>query len=188
MNQENQLRYSIKMKKIRKIFNLTISLLMLIPSIVIMALQIFFYITERETEFPVFLGTLIFPIIFLIFGICGIAAVVKKVDVYKGKIIYRTLFKKFEYHMSDIKTTKAEYEEATVGYLNDITPVTSSDYVTTFYNKSGKKLFKFDVAYENVERLQKDVLNTQKSIINQSKNGRKFCKKAVKLNDKRFFK
>ena len=142
---------------------------MLIPSIVIMVLQIFFYITERETKFPVFLGTLIFPIIFLIFGICGIAAAVKKVDVYKGKIIYRTLFKKFEYRMSDIKTTKAEYEETTVGYLNDITPVTSYDYVTTFYNKSGKKLFKFGVDYENVERLQRDVLNTQKSIIKQSK-------------------
>mgnify|MGYP000894424581 CR=1 FL=1 len=111
---------------------------MLIPSIVIMALQIFFYITEREMEFPVFLGTLIFPIIFLIFGICGIAAAVKKVDIYKGKIIYRTLFKKFEYHMSDIKTTKAEHEETTVGYLNDITPVTNSDYITTFYDKSGK--------------------------------------------------
>ena len=75
--------------------------------------------------------------------------------------------------MSDIKTTKAEHEEVTVGYLNDITPVTSYDYVTTFYNKSGKKLFKFGVAYENVERLQRDVQNTQKSIINQSKNGRK---------------
>ena len=90
MNQENKLRYSIKMKKVQKIFNLIISLLMLIPSIMIMALQIFFYKTERETEFPVFLGTLIFPIIFLIFGICGIAAAVKKVDIYKGKIIYRT--------------------------------------------------------------------------------------------------
>lgn len=86
---------------------------------------------------------------------------------------YRTLFKKFEYHMSDIKTTKAEYEETIVGYLNDITPVTSSDHITTFYDKSGKKLFKFGLAYENVERLQKDVLNTQKSIAKQSKNGRK---------------
>ena len=169
MNQENQLRYSIKMKKIRKIFNLTISLLMLIPSIVIMVLQIFFYITERETKFPVFLGTLIFPIIFLIFGICGIAAAVKKVDVYKGKIIYRTLFKKFEYRMSDIKTTKAEYEETTVGYLNDITPVTSSDHITTFYDKSGKKLFKFGLAYDNVQLLASDVKNTQKSISNQKK-------------------
>ena len=157
------------MKKIRKIFNLTISLLMLIPSIVIMVLQIFFYITERETKFPVFLGTLIFPIIFLIFGICGIAAAVKKVDVYKGKIIYRTLFKKFEYRMSDIKTTKAEYEETTVGYLNDITPVTSSDHITTFYDKSGKKLFKFGLAYDNVQLLASDVKNTQKSISNQKK-------------------
>ena len=85
MNQENKLRYSIKMKKVQKIFNLIISLLMLIPSIMIMALQIFFYKTERETEFPVFLGTLIFPIIFLIFGICGIAAAVKKVTFIKGK-------------------------------------------------------------------------------------------------------
>ena len=157
------------MKKYGKIFNLIISLLMLIPSIVIMALQIFFYITERETKFPVFLGTLIFPIIFLIFGICGIAAAVKKVDVYKGKIIYRTLFKKFEYRMSDIKTTKAEYEETTVGYLNDITPVTSSDHITTFYDKSGKKLFKFGLAYDNVQLLASDVKNTQKSISNQKK-------------------
>lgn len=157
------------MKKYGKIFNLIISLLMLIPSIVIMVLQIFFYITERETKFPVFLGTLIFPIIFLIFGICGIAAAVKKVDVYKGKIIYRTLFKKFEYRMSDIKTTKAEYEETTVGYLNDITPVTSSDHITTFYDKSGKKLFKFGLAYDNVQLLASDVKNTQKSISNQKK-------------------
>ena len=169
MNQENKLRYSIKMKKYGKIFNLIISLLMLIPSIVIMVLQIFFYITERETKFPVFLGTLIFPIIFLIFGICGIAAAVKKVDIYKGKIIYRTLFKKFEYRMSDIKTTKAEYEETTVGYLNDITPVTSSDHITTFYDKSGKKLFKFGLAYDNVQLLASDVKNTQKSISNQKK-------------------
>lgn len=169
MNQENKLRYSIKMKEYGKIFNLIISLLMLIPSIVIMVLQIFFYITERETKFPVFLGTLIFPIIFLIFGICGIAAAVKKVDVYKGKIIYRTLFKKFEYRMSDIKTTKAEYEETTVGYLNDITPVTSSDHITTFYDKSGKKLFKFGLAYDNVQLLASDVKNTQKSISNQKK-------------------
>ena len=136
---------------------------------IIMVLQIFFYITERETKFPVFLGTLIFPIIFLIFGICGIAAAVKKVDVYKGKIIYRTLFKKFEYRMSDIKTTKAEYEETTVGYLNDITPVTSSDHITTFYDKSGKKLFKFGLAYDNVQLLASDVKNTQKSISNQKK-------------------
>lgn len=157
------------MKKYGKIFNLIISLLMLIPSIVIMVLQIFFYITERETKFPVFLGTLIFPIIFLIFGICGIAAAVKKVDVYKDKIIYRTLFKKFEYRMSDIKTTKAEYEETTVGYLNDITPVTSSDHITTFYDKSGKKLFKFGLAYDNVQLLASDVKNTQKSISNQKK-------------------
>ena len=157
------------MKKYGKIFNLIISLLMLIPSIVIMVLQIFFYITERETKFPVFLGTLIFPIIFLIFGICGIAAAVKKVDVHKGKIIYRTLFKKFEYRMSDIKTTKAEYEETTVGYLNDITPVTSSDHITTFYDKSGKKLFKFGLAYDNVQLLASDVKNTQKSISNQKK-------------------
>ena len=157
------------MKKYGKIFNLIISLLMLIPSIEIMVLQIFFYITERETKFPVFLGTLIFPIIFLIFGICGIAAAVKKVDVYKGKIIYRTLFKKFEYRMSDIKTTKAEYEETTVGYLNDITPVTSSDHITTFYDKSGKKLFKFGLAYDNVQLLASDVKNTQKSISNQKK-------------------
>ena len=67
--------------------------------------------------------------------------------------------------MSDIKTTKAEYEETIVGYLNDITPVTSSDHITTFYDKSGKKLFKFGLAYENVERLQKDVAKYAKRVL-----------------------
>ena len=41
--------------------------------------------------------------------------------------------------------------------------VTSSwDKVTTFYNKQGKKLFKFGLAYDNVQLLVKEVKNTQK--------------------------
>lgn len=48
--------------------------------------------------------------------------------------------------------------------------VTSSwDKVTTFYNKQGKKLFKFGLAYDNVQLLVKEVKNTQKSISNQKR-------------------
>lgn len=45
----------------------------------------------------------------------------------------------------------------------------SWDKVTTFYNKQGKKLFKFGLAYDNVQLLVRDVKNTQKSISNQKK-------------------
>ena len=45
----------------------------------------------------------------------------------------------------------------------------SWDKVTTFYNKQGEKLFKFGLAYDNVQLLVRDVKNTQRSISNQKK-------------------
>ena len=45
----------------------------------------------------------------------------------------------------------------------------SWDKVTTFYNKQGEKLFKFSLAYDNVQLLVRDVKNTQRSISNQKK-------------------
>ena len=45
----------------------------------------------------------------------------------------------------------------------------SWDKVTIFYNKQGEKLFKFGLAYDNVQLLVRDVKNTQRSISNQKK-------------------
>ena len=45
----------------------------------------------------------------------------------------------------------------------------SWDKVTTFYNKQGEKLFKFGLAYDNVQLLVRDAKNTQRSISNQKK-------------------
>jgi hypothetical protein len=87
----------------------------------------------------------------------------KRVEVCKGKIIYHNGIWKKEYHMSDICCAKKQTESFYVDH-GDGNVTSSWDIVTTFYDRSGKKLFKFGLAYENVDRLQKDVENTQKSI------------------------
>lgn len=44
-----------------------------------------------------------------------------------------------------------------------------STKVTTFYDSNEKKLFKFGMAYENVQKLEKTVANNRKSIKNMKK-------------------
>ena len=46
---------------------------------------------------------------------------------------------------------------------------TTYDKVTTFYDSNEKKLFKFGMAYENVQKLEKTVANNRKSIKNMKK-------------------
>lgn len=118
-------------------------------------------------EFYEFLGVLFFPLIFIMFGVIGITSATKRVEVHKGKIIYHNGVKNIEYRMSDIKTFKKQSETFQVGYLEDIIPVESSDITTTFYDKTGKKVFKLGSSYDNLERLTTDIKNTQKSISRQ---------------------
>ena len=124
-------------------------------------------IIEQEMEFFEFLGVLFFPLFFIMFGVIGITSATKRVEVHKGKIIYHNGVKNIEYRMSDIKTFKKQSETFQVGYLEDIIPVESSDITTTFYDKTGKKVFKFGLSYDNLERLTTDIKNTQKSISRQ---------------------
>ena len=56
---------------------------------------------------------------------------------------------------------KSETYRTGLDYGN-IVPTYSYDKLTVFYDKKGKKIFKFGLAYDNVERLKADVNNTQK--------------------------
>lgn len=65
----------------------------------------------------------------------------------------------------DVKDTKAKFYKD----YGDGNVSSSWDKVTTFYNKQGEKLFKFGLAYDNVQLLVRDAKNTQRSISNQKK-------------------
>lgn len=105
---------------------------------------------------------------FLAGVISCIYAVKKKVIVYKGKIVYFTFFKKVEYKPSEVyssntKIVQTDYRDEMGGWTS------TEDKVTTFYNRDGKKLFAFGLAYENVQRLEKTVANNRKSMENMKR-------------------
>ena len=78
------------------------------------------------------------------------------------------IIRRREYNLSDIASSNEKIEEFYKDY-GDGNVTSSWDKVTTFYNKQGKKLFKFGLAYDNVQLLGKEVKNTQKSISNQKR-------------------
>lgn len=78
------------------------------------------------------------------------------------------IIRRREYNLSDIASSNEKIEEFYKDY-GDGNVTSSWDKVTTFYNKQGKKLFKFGLAYDNVQLLVKEVKNTQKSISNQKR-------------------
>ncbi len=172
MENLSEYRYCIAMKKGRKIFNIIAGCIMILISSIFIILTVIFYVLEQEFGFYTFLGILLIPLIFFIFGILGIVAATKRVEIYKGKVVYHIGFTNKEYRMSDIKTSKTQTETYNTGlYHEDIVPVYSYDKVTVFYDEKGKKIFEFGLDYDNVERLKADVKNTQKSILkNHSKN------------------
>lgn len=158
-------------EKGRKAFNMIAGYLMILASIIFIVLPVIFYITDREFGFYTLLGILLIPLLFLAFGITAVVTAAKKVCVYKGRVVYHTRIINKEYRMSDIKVSKTQSETYSAGlhYENSV-PAEGYDKVTTFYNENGKKIFKFGSAFDNVQLLVKDVINTQKSI---SKNHRK---------------
>lgn len=148
-------RYCIAMKKGRKIFIIIAGCTMILISSIFIILTVIFYVLEQEFGFYTFLGTLLIPLIFFIFGILGIVAATKRVEIYKGKVVYHIGFTNKEYRMSDIRTSKTQTETYNTGlYLEDIVPVYNYDKVTVFYDEKGKKLFEFGLDYDNVERLK----------------------------------
>ena len=163
-------RYCIAMKKGRKILNLIVGCLMILISIIFITTTVFSCIFMQEFVYYTFLTIflVIIPLPLFIFGIIGIVSATKRVEVYKGKVIYHIGFKNKEYRMSEIKTSKTKSETYRAGLdYGNIVPTYSYDKLTVFYDKKGKKIFKFGLAYDNVERLKADVNNTQKSIAKQ---------------------
>lgn len=70
--------------------------------------------------------------------------------------MYSFFLTKREYKLSDIAFSNEEIEEFCKDYGDGILS-SSWDKVTTFYNKQGKKLFKFGLDYDNVQLLVRDV-------------------------------
>ena len=133
MENLNAYRYCIALKKGRKIFIIIAGCTMILISSIFIILTVIFYVLEQEFGFYTFLGTLLLPLIFFIFGILGIVAATKRVEIYKGKVVYHIGFTNKEYRMSDIRTSKTQTETYNTGlYLEDIVPVYSYDKVTVF--------------------------------------------------------
>ena len=68
--------------------------------------------------------------------------------------MYSFFLTKREYKLSDIAFSNEEIEEFCKDYGDGILS-SSWDKVTTFYNKQGKKLFKFGLDYDNVQLISK---------------------------------
>ena len=170
MKSSNTCRYCVAMKKGWKIFNLTAGALMIVLGSIVVVLTIIFSIIEQEMDFYIFLGVLLMPLLFIFLGLIGVISAAKRIEVHKGKIIYHIEAKSKAYSISDIKTSKTQIEIAQTGlHYEGIAPVENYDKVTTFYDKGGKRLFKFGLKYYNVERFETDVQNTQKSILKQQR-------------------
>ena len=90
---------------------------MILISSIFIILTVIFYVLEQEFGFYTFLGTLLIPLIFFIFGILGIVAATKRVEIYKGKVVYHIGFTNKEYRMSDIRTSKTQTEKKYHIYL-----------------------------------------------------------------------
>lgn len=145
MENLNAYRYCIALKKGRKIFIIIAGCTMILISSIFIILTVIFYVLEQEFGFYTFLGTLLIPLIFFIFGILGIVAATKRVEIYKGKVVYHIGFTNKEYRMSDIRTSKTQTETYNTGlYIEDIVPVYSYDKVTVFYDEKVKRFLNLD--------------------------------------------
>ncbi len=154
-------RYEISLKKGYRILYIGMSIFFLVCAL-------YFGILSFNADTDTMLFGIGFTGIFLVFLFCSLYGLTKKCKRYKGKVVYSFLLKKREYNLSDITFSNEKIEE----FYKDhgAGGVTSSwDKVTTFYNKQGEKLFKFGLAYDNVQLLTRDVKTTQKSISNQKK-------------------
>ena len=100
MENLSEYRYCIAMKKGRKIFNIIAGCIMILISSIFIILTVIFYVLEQEFGFYTFLGILLIPLIFFIFGILGIVAATKRVEIYKGKVVYHIGFTNKEYRIS----------------------------------------------------------------------------------------
>ena len=154
-------RYKISLKKGYRILYIVMSIFFLVCTL-------YFVLLSFSAGTDTMLFGVGFTGIFLIFLFYSLYGLTKKCERYKGKVVYSFFLKKREYNLSDITFSNEKIEEFYKDH-GDGNATSSWDKVTTFYNKQGKKLFKFGLAYDNVQLLARDVKNTQKSILNQKK-------------------
>lgn len=154
-------RYKISLKKGYRI-------LYIVMSIFFSVCTLYFGILSFSAGADTMFFGIGFTGICLIFLFWSLYGLTKKCERYKGKVVYSFLLKKREYKLSDIAFSDEEIE-AYYRDLGDGDVTNSWDKVTIFYNKQGEKLFKFGLAYDNVQLLARDIKNTQKSISNQKK-------------------
>ncbi len=154
-------RYIISLKKGYRI-------LYIVNSIFFLVCTLYFGILSFSAGTDTILFDLGFTGVFLIFLFSSLYGLTKKCERYKGKVVYSFFLKTRKYNLSDITFSNEEIDEFYKDH-GDGNGTSSWNKVTTFYNKQGEKLFKFGLAYDNVQLLARDVKNTQKSISNQKK-------------------
>lgn len=143
-----EIRYSVGIKKSYKIFFTVFIVLMSVSAVLSIVLSI--GKCETLTDY----SAILFVVCFFLFCSCvGICSITKRVEVYNGKVLYCNGLCKREYRLADIYNTKTKEESFYYGH-GDGRVTSSWDMVTIFYDKSGKKLFRFGLAYDNVERLK----------------------------------
>lgn len=161
MKQNDGLKYKISLKKGYRILYFVLFIFFLLCTLYF-GIRIF----NASIDTMLFGGG--FTVFFLMFLLWDLYELTRKCERYKGKVVYSFFLKKKEYKLSDIAFSNQIIEDFYMdhgdGYVSR-----SWDKVTTFYNKQGKKIFKFGLAYENVELLAREVKNAQKSISNQKK-------------------
>lgn len=159
INEES--KYKISLKKGYKIFYIIMSILFFVC-------MIFFGIVSFFIDTDIRIISTGITLIFFIFLFCSLYNLTKKCERYKRKIVYSYLWINKEYKLSDIVSFNTKNNEIHIDQRDGIV-ISSYDKITTFYDKQGKKLFKFGLAYDNTQLLVTDVKNTQKSISNKKR-------------------
>ena len=151
-------RYRISLKKGYKAFFLAVTIVYWLLALMIGIAAIKNHMTGSDI-----VASLVCILFFLALSVSSMTEISRKCEAFKGKIVYSVLFKKKEYRLSEIAFSKTATEEIDVDH-GDGMATNSWDQVTTFYDKQGKKLFKFGLAYNHVELLVKEVYNTNCSV------------------------
>lgn len=159
INEES--KYKISLKKGYKIFYIIMFILFFIC-------MMFFGIVSFFIDTDIRIISICITLIFFIFLFYSLYNLTKKCERYKRKIVYSYLWIKKEYKLSDIVSFNIKNNEIHIDQRDGIV-ISSYDKITTLYDKQGKKLFKFGLAYDNIQLLVNDVKNTQKSISNKKR-------------------
>ncbi len=161
-SEQPPIRYTVEMKKGYRIFGTVCTVIVWLLAVLTAVMSIK---TCRTADEIVFCSLMV--LFFVAVGVLSILDLHRCVTVRKGSIQYRNGWKTVCYRMTDIRTHRTEWTESGGYWDGEIYHPKSYDRVTTFYSASGKKLFRFGLAYRNVDELQRDIDNCRKSLQGQ---------------------